>query len=316
MDHREVVMLITDHVWGRLSPSLAAEVEAHLAACAECLQVAQAIRGVRAEAAAHGGALFEPHPRADELAGYALSSQSLETETLARIGAHVRACPTCARELELARQSVHSSWARAPMAWLRAESAVGPALLLRPALAVLAVLLCYPAYLGIVKYPEARRAGERAATETEDLRRRELDLRHALKVGDRQREELSGWGGGVQALILSGIKRGAAAGPPAVHVRAGQPSLPILIDYVPPRLGPSAAPTEVEIAILQEPADSIAWSYRAPLSEVWEPASQTLSLLVPTRSLPAGAYRLEVRTAGETAPPFVARFAVLAGPTP
>ena len=159
-------------------------------------------------------------------------------------------------------------------------------------------------------------AGERAATETEDLRRHELDLRRALKAADRRREELSGWGGGVQALILSGTKRGAAAGPPTVEVRAGQPSLPILIDYVPSRLARSVAPAEVEIAILQEPADSIAWSYRAPLSEVWGPANQTLSLLVPTTSLPAGAYRLEVRTAGEAAPPFVARFAVLAEPRP
>ncbi len=316
MEHREAVVLLSDHVSGRLSPALAAEVEAHLAACVECRQVAQTVRGVQAEAGAHRGALFEPHPRADELANYALSSGSLETEMLARIGAHVRACPTCARELELARQSVRSSWARAPMAWLRAESAVGPTLLLRPALAVLAVLLSYPAYLGIVKYPEARRAGERAATETENLKRRDLDLRRALEAGDRQREELSRWGGGVQALILSGAKRGAAAGPSVVYVRAGQPSVPILIDFVPPRRGASLAPGEVEIVILQAPTDSTAWSYRAPLREVWDPASQTLSLLVPTASLPAAAYRLEVRTAGEAAPPFVARFAVLAEPKP
>lgn len=299
MDHQAVVPLLSDHVRRRLAAAESAAIEAHIAGCAECRDAARVLRQVVDQTRTHGEALFDAHPEADDLARYALASVELGTGALARVGAHLRACATCRRETDLAREAAVPAWARTARAWLRVEIAGRPAMLLRPALAVLAVLLIYPTYLGLVKYPEERLSGERAASEIARLR---ASAPGPSPVGPA-------WGGGVQPLVLSGPSRGVASAMPTLRVRAGQPVIPVLADFTPRRREPAS---EYEVVVFHEPSSQVAWRHRAPLEELWDPTSQTLSLLLPTAGLTSGSYLLEVRGPDSGTPELAARFEILA----
>jgi hypothetical protein len=208
---------------------------------------------------------------------------------LAAIGEHVRACPSCASDSALVRRAGSFALGRRLAAWLAGHRT--PASLLRPALAVLAVALVYPAYLGLVEYPRLREQSRTIGAGANPL----------------ATEPPFAWtGGGVDPLILSPAVRGADVPVPTMRLRPGQPAQPIFINREPP---PGA--TRLELT-LRDRTGAIVWHIEAPVAELWNRDSQVIALLVPADRLRAGDYRIEMMSGEQVAPIFAAGFHVLA----
>lgn len=297
MEHREAAPLLIDHVRGRLEGEAGRAMESHVMTCAECRGVAETIRRVDAEIATHGAALFERHPSADDLARYGLASESLPTEILARLGGHVNACPTCRRELELAKRAAAPSLATALAGRARGVAAEGAGGWLKPALAAAAILLAWPAWQGLVETPALRRQVEQTRAELHAARERERE-----SASRPAAPEMAGSAGRI--LLLGGTTRAAGDGP-SMTPAAGQAVLPLLVDLesAPELL---AASGDLEARIVPAAGGEPAFTLRAPAATLRDPATRTLTLLVPTARLAPGAWRLEVRRAGSTAPPLYA----------
>lgn len=312
MNHETVVPLLSDFVSGRLDAAVAAEVQAHLAACSECGEVASTLDVVRREAAAHGAPLFDEHPSSGALAEYAFADDRLDTRELARIGEHARSCPTCRHEVEVTRRTHADSaaWWRAAIRGLFAPRAPAPWGGLGPALAAITLVLAYPAYLGLVQVPALRDAQRRTLAEISTLRERETQLRATLESVESRLQDLASWGGGVSLLFLPASQRGGGAEIPEIRLHPGQPFQPILIDYDlgdPDEWPPSAA---IAFVVRRLPKGTEVWRHETTVEAAWDPASEGVSLLAPAGALVSGEYRLEFRRAGAAEPDYLARFRV------
>jgi hypothetical protein len=297
VEHETAASLLTDYALGRLSAERRPDLELHLASCPECRGVVATIGAARAELAAGAGPLFEPHPTAEELAGLAVDPEGLDPDQRARIGAHASVCPTCAREVELARAAERTAWIRSAPAWARVAGRGAPATWPTPALAVLAALLAFPAFLGTIRYPETRATNQRLER---DLRALEARLAPTPPTPALER-----WGGPAPLLSLSGPERGIDA-VASVRPRPGQPYLAMLIAYE-----PAAGPADsIDVRIVSA-AGAVAWSARATEGELWDRHLEALSLLVPGDALRPGHYRLELRVREGRDPRFTAPFRVL-----
>lgn len=291
MDHETAASLLSDFSRDALTPGQRLEVEAHLTACPECQAVLSTLRAVRTELTEGGPELFGPHPPAEALARLAAGDSDLDVATLDHLAAHTRMCPTCAREVALAREADRTAWARAPHAWIRQGARRGD--LLRPALAVLAALLVFPAYLGLVRYPEQRAESHRLERELDRMARPATPPPAAR------------WGGAVPLLLLSGPERSGSV-PPTVTLRAGQPYVAVLVAYDPH----SAALDSIEVRIVRASDGTAVWHSHATGDELWNPALEALTVLVPAEGWQPGGYRLELVWGKRKAPRFTASFQV------
>jgi hypothetical protein len=284
--------LVSDWVRGRLPAEQAAEVEAHVRSCDECRAVAEIARSVQHEVASHGAGLFSPHPSPDELSRFVLEPDRLALPALATIGEHVRACPTCASDSTLVRRAGNVALGRRLAAWFAVHRT--PSSLLRPAFAVLAIALVYPAYLGLVEYPRLR------------------DQARGVGAGAHppaaESTPLAWSGSGVDPLVLAPAVRGAEPTLPTLRLRPGQPAQPIFINREPP-----AGATRLNL-MLRDHAGAIVWQIEAPVAELWNRDAQVIALLVPADRLRTGDYQMELMTNEHAAPVFTAGFHVLAAP--
>lgn len=122
MEHDATSVLLDDLAEGRLDPARRALAEAHVAGCPDCqaqLHVIKMLSGPEFRELA--GALFDPHPSPEELVAYVLESDDLPAADRARIGRHVRVCPTCRVEADLTRRA---SW-RSGSWWRRIRERFG-----------------------------------------------------------------------------------------------------------------------------------------------------------------------------------------------
>lgn len=296
MEHEEARRLVSDWARGRLEAARAREVETHVRGCAACAEAADAAAGLDAEGR-RLGATATAHPSAEALATYVETPAELATAALARIGAHVRGCEACRGELALAREAAAPGALRRLRAWF--APAGSPARALQPALAVAALLLAYPAWIGLVEHPRARVAAERRVQQAE-ARARAAGERPAPPAG-----ALEPRGGGVAALVLRDATRGSG-GTPELRLRPGQILQPVLVDVAIPW-------PQVAVALVREPGGRV-WAIEGPREEFWDPANALAGLLVPAGVLTPGAYRLELGPATGQAPQVTARFRVLATP--
>jgi hypothetical protein len=298
MDHGQAVPLISEWARGRLDAARSREVEAHVRVCRTCQQAAEAAARLAAEAQRlrrDAGA----HPASDELARYVETPQGESIATLARVGVHLRDCPPCREDVALLRAAAAPAWRRGVRAWLGAPGA--PMRALQPALAVLAALLVYPAWLGLVEYPRERTAAEHRIQDAESRARAEADARAAA---GRTPAPVAR-GGGIAALVLRGATRGPAD-VPVVRLRRGQAFQPVLVDATPPA-------GRLSIALVREP-EAVVWTAEGPREDFWDDANQLIGALIPAEALAPGEYRLEVRPAAGAPPALVARFRVVATP--
>jgi hypothetical protein len=289
MNHEQSVPLVSDWARGRLEAARAREVEAHVRICHACSEAAEVAAGLGAEAerlAAPGSA----HPSSVALARYVEMPEDESTAALARIGAHLLGCQDCREDVALMREARAPGWWRSLRSWVAVPGA--PARLLQPALAVAAVLLAYPAWVGLVEYPRTRAAAEQ--------RLREAEARAASRPPAPPPPDLQG--GGVAALVLRGATRSGAA-VPTLRLRGGQDLQPVLVDV--------ALPAGPLVATVLHDDGRPAWSVQGPRDEFWDATNQLAGFLVPARALPPGDYRLELRSPDDRAPFLTARFRVL-----
>jgi hypothetical protein len=296
MEHTDAHPLISDWARGRLDAAAARAVESHVRICHACAEAAEAAAGLDAESRRLAESP-SAHPSSDALARYVATPDEESTATLARVGAHLRDCDDCREDVTLMREASSPAWWRALQSWFAVPGA--PARLLQPALAIAAVVLAYPAWVGLVEYPRARVAAERRAIEAEARATAEAEARAraATPVAPR--------GGGVAALVLRGATRGGDA-VPVLRLRAGQTLQPVLLD--------AALPAgRVVVTLVREP-DTRVWSIEGPREEFWDSANALAGLLVPAAVLTPGDYRLELASAAGASPFVTTRFRVL--PTP
>jgi hypothetical protein len=289
MDHEAASLLISDWVAQRLSAESATDVATHIAGCAECRGVAESLVAVRGEVAEHGDALWSPHPSADDLARYVSGAATLATDELARLGAHVRACATCTVEARLGREAQAPSAWRWIQAWL--PDVNNGRALTTVALGALAVVLAYPAYIGLIEYPKARvhaRELERQRTTTQPA---------PVQVSPPAAIE-----GPAAVIILQGATRGSHEVLPSVTLRTGQAALPVLIDAAPPSNG------ALEI-VLRDDSGTPRWHMTARGADLWDARQHVLSLLIPASALSSGDFALTIGATG-TAAQTVYRFRV------
>lgn len=300
MDHREAMPLVADWARGRLDAERARQVDAHVRGCTMCREAVEAANRLDAESRrlerADAG-----HPSAETLARYVETPQSEPVAALTATGTHLRSCAPCREDVTLMRAAATPSWWR----WLRSWATGEPAWttrVLQPALAVLAVLLVFPAWLGLVERPRERAAAERRLNETETRVRRESELREPSAPAPAAR------GGGVAVLVLRGPTRGGDAAP-SVRLRVGQTFQPALLDI-------PSVPARVRVGLIREPGREV-WTSEGPREEFFDPPTGLAGVLIPADVLTPGDYRLEVRP-GQNAPPvFTSWFRVLparAGP--
>ncbi|PYT14701.1 MAG: hypothetical protein DMF51_08045 [Acidobacteria bacterium] len=197
MTHDEAVLLLPDLSHDRLDAGVAAQARSHLSTCTECRATAETYERLlgapRSDSSRSGAA----HPSSAEIVRFALRSDDLQTEDLARLASHLRSCPGCAADVRLTREAESAGRA----GWLR--NLLGNALALldvrRPALAAavatgLAVaVMGYPAFLGLYRLPRAAGDAERArqaearAQSDEQARMRQLTEAYDLKLDDLRR---------------------------------------------------------------------------------------------------------------------------------
>ncbi|NOT34334.1 MAG: zf-HC2 domain-containing protein [Candidatus Eisenbacteria bacterium] len=292
MTHEQAEPLISDWARGALEAARAAEVERHVTTCDHCRAAAQAAHALLAETK-RVSALAGRHPSSDQLARYVSAADSEPLAALATTGVHVRECSACREDVALMRAAASPGWFAAVRAGF--VGAPAPVRALQPALALVALLLAYPAWLGLVQAPRERAETERRLIASEDARR----------AAERRTSEPSvapATGGGVVALVLRGPTRSAAT-LPTLRLQPGQLEQPLLLD---------ASPPDVRLSIRITGASGVAvWSVTGPREEFWDASNQLVGVRVPATLLAPGDYRIELAAAGHPEPLLTAEFRIL-----
>lgn len=161
-DHEDSSTQLTDLLAGRLSGERAAAAWAHLGTCPDCQAVASVIHRVREAVGPAAQEIAAEHPRSEDLVAFALGDVETALDVLARVRIHLDGCAECRRAVALtrgaeARTGRGPDWIAGVLDRLRAW---WTAPRLAPALAVVAVLLAYPAWVGLVRHPSLTREAE------------------------------------------------------------------------------------------------------------------------------------------------------------
>jgi hypothetical protein len=292
MTHEQAASLVSEWARGALDASRSADFERHVAECEACRGAAAAARSL-VEERERIAASSQRHPSSDALARYVVGHRDEPVVELARVGLHLSRCGTCREDADLMREAALPGWWRSIRAWFSALPSLPR--VLQPALAVAAILLAYPAWMGLIEAPRERAAAEARLRAAEEARvRAEAEAR---ELGSR--DAVAPRGGGVAALVLRDAVRSAAS-LPTVRLRAGQDLQPLLLDVAPP-----AGALTVTLSRDRVPV----WSASGPREDFWDEANRLVGVLVPAQALTPGEYSIELRSG--TGPPFfVSRFRV------
>jgi hypothetical protein len=257
MDHETASRLIQELATGTIDPREREVVEAHATECEECRQALHAFRDVAGVSLDTDASLFDPHPSADDLAAYVCVEPGLSTADLRRVARHVRVCPTCRREHEIASAALvaREPWIARVSSLLRLSTRVSMPAAIPVALAAVLLVALIPAIRGL-----------RSPSEIEQP-----------------------WSGAVPTILLSSGTRGAQI--PVVTVDRGRPATLLLVEAAEPGEGTGAVTISV-----RRLADGVeVWKTRAEWNEVWSVKNPILSLLVPTEALEAGRHAIDLR---------------------
>lgn len=302
MDHEQATTLITDRARGKLDSGLSADLDSHLRGCVECQGALEASAALEAQIRSRGPEYLSPHPPAEDVAAYAVFPARLPTARLAAVALHVRACPICEVEASTARRSLSGAWWRGFKASTLGAEPLPARALLAPALAVLALALLYPAYLGTVRYPAALRERDQATVAVDSLRGIHETVR------PKSAPSIAPSAGGVASLVLAGPSRESRPAVPVIRLHADQPYLHVVIDH-PSAAEARAARRPLEITIMRVGETTPIWRVEGNAASLWDEGLQAAGVVVPADRLPPGTYRLELRVdPGD--PDFTAEFRV------
>lgn len=307
--HQEALPHLPDFVCGRVPVGLRPGLEAHLEACEECRGLAESYRRVAGALGAEAAAEPTGHPSGGDIVSYAAHPDDLPRSEADRITAHLRDCPSCAEEVGITRRADRATRSaalgrRAPLAVFDPGRWSAPAFGSLAA-AIVAGVLGYPVFLGLVRLPEVQSEVETLRTAMEADRRALGGLQSSL---DEMRDRLHGlgsWTGPVDLAVLEGPAR--SRGPePIVRIEAGQPfALVGVLPPLPAREGKLAGGGQ-EAAYLFEvldagpPAGTPVWSARMTAAEIRARLDRAgvVTFLIPADLLPPGRHQLRFRRAG------------------
>jgi len=296
-------------VHGKLDQAETAELEGRMASDTEFQLEVRMLRAL-VSVVMERGEQWETHPEHHDLVTFASVLERMAEQNpkgFEEVARHVSQCETCRETLavfrEHTRQGRESS--RRPVRRLASRFQWR---VLAPAMAAGFLAIFYSSYVSLVQLPDVRRKAQESSLALDSARRNETSLRrHADLLAQRLREA-SSWSGGASLLALSTPARGVASPVPTVALRAGQPFLPILIDYPLATQGPGGLAGRYEIILRRSADGREIWRIQRRGSELWDRETQEISLLVPTSSLGSGSYRLELRAAFSLAPLLQSRF--------
>ncbi len=165
-------------------------------------------------------------------------------------------------------------------------------------LAVVVLLLLYPAYRGLFELPGLQSDRTLIESEISGLRKRAAELETRLSEAQQRASR----GSGSRILRLPDDE--------AVVIVPQQAELPVEITH---RLGGrGSVPADAPITILlkrQQDSREL-WRLEAKVGEVWDPESGTVGLLIPTGIVSRGEYRLEIMSSEKRVMGFVGTFRV------
>ncbi|MGH9750321.1 MAG: zf-HC2 domain-containing protein [Candidatus Polarisedimenticolia bacterium] len=277
--HDEYQEEIAAHAAGRLDEGARKNLEAHLAACQECADVATTWQAVAAGIRQSDDSLFGPHPAPSCLRRHAAGVRVEESASVVR---HLESCPACALEVSVwraggARVGSGSSTAStgAPATGIRRRPwrSVGGAL----AAGVL-IGLAIPALL------------HRAARDT---------------VTPAPPSPASGWGGPVQLLVLNEPLRGEAD----VPEHRVSTSAPWIVIATRPAVPVNAAPDDLFRFEIVGAGSRVVWDVdvRTDWIEQQLRSAEVVTLAVAATDLPPCRYRLRVRPSSGAAEPLLSQ---------
>jgi hypothetical protein len=291
MKHEEALELVHAMHERTLEAADRRDLDAHLADCARC-------RGVADTYALVFDTLQEEntHLAIDEIVSYATHREPLTAAERERVEQHVASCESCADDLARVER-VHASIEADPGAGgdggpTGRSRWSGPASWVTLAAAIAALALVYPAYLGIVRWPETASRASEVRAEQERLESRLVELRASAEHVNDELERMRDWSGPVELELVTSTLRGADA-PMTVELDPSRPFVLLGIQVAITGAVPDDAPIRFELA---DPSGTVA---RAMTTAAGEARDQVRSVgvvtwLVPTASLSPGKYRLRV----------------------
>ena len=320
MTHDEAAPRLTEWIEGRLERRESEAVASHVASCPECEGIADVARlllkartaGLPEKSFVSSRAMGPAddaapaiHPGAEEVAVYAAEPGELETRDLARIGAHLVECSSCAEEVALTRRADAAIRPRRPSAiegfWKNLWSLERHGAIALAAGFVI-LILAYPAWLGLFRLPDVTEEVDALQLQSGGLRR---EAAAAADEADRLRGDLSraaSWGGVVPLAVLREPSRGAKASRNIVRIAPGQPVVPLILT---PELD-GDLPDDIALWIeIEDAAGRLRWSVETKVGDVRAEirASKVFAILAPSPAFLSGAGRVRLRPAAAGSSP-------------
>jgi hypothetical protein len=297
MTHRDVMPLLSDLLTNQIGEPDATAAWTHVASCIECRQAVTAMHEVRAAVARGGVHLFEAHPTSQEIVLFALNDPTLSDDERNTIEAHIAECPTCSDEVLLTRRA-ESATRSGPGGPISVPG--GLVAWLAPALAAVIVMLAFPAFVGLVRYPGLVREHQRVGSEIEGLRAEQSET-----LKEQTARDPLALGGAVRVLFLPATTRGAES-IPVVEQLPGQAWQPVIIQHRP--FADATPSGHASVEVTREPSGTVVWRERVAIVQAWDSALGAVTLMIPTAGLDPGVFRIAL--SGEGIVGYESRFEV------
>jgi len=297
MTHEEASLILVDRFAERLDAVTAARVDDHVAACDVCVGALETLRVLRGSSGSGAGTDRSPHLPIERIAELALDFAREGRADGGPDVAHLSTCPTCAAEVDACRASVAEARTGLSVAAGAGRRRLRPFFPSALAAALVVAVLGYPAYIGLVELPRARRQAEAAWASAARSQSEASSLREAIEK-ERAAAPTPDKGEIVLALYLDAT-RGAQGRTPAMELQPGARVVTILLEPVVPRAAAESEPLRFEI---RDREGRVVWSSETTAGAIRDRHGWTdrlLTLLVPASALSPGGYTLSLGRLGQ-----------------
>jgi hypothetical protein len=215
--------------------------------------------------------------------------KALEVQEAEAFEEHYFSCQACLDELGLRQalpEAIKSAAKPSPGVVRWAAAAAG----------LTAVLLAYPAWLGLVALPGAREQAARSASDASRLRADLADMEFRTTEAEQRYRSALAWDGPVTLTVFSAGLRSTTERK-IVRLLPDQPHA--VLAFVPPPPRQLTRTDALEVSLSDQQGDDV-WKTRILTKQAVEAhqESGTVPFLVPAERLPDGTYHLLVRHAG------------------
>jgi len=288
----------------------------HVKNCPACHQdVPGLISAVKAVRQASTFSLLG-HLTSEQVVAFALDPKRARAEWEGSGADHASDCPTCKVEIEEVRRAEQ---ARLPLAvtealgpqkerrfwegWLGNPLAQSPAAKVAFASILAAVVLAYPAYLGLYKMPQFESQVSALQVEKERVAAEASDLKASVQQAEDRLKKLTNLREPLHRYSFASPVRGQTSRQ-TVEVFPGQP---FILLAVRPLLGAAVLDPDVYRLEVRSAGDQTVWAVELTAEQVRRNmlSSGELDFLIPASALRSGSYQLRVLPGAEPARPLL-----------